>query len=200
MTLTREKEALEVLEYLWELTRISLRWDIWHSPDLQAFSLWETPADSLEVQQNSFLERKKCPPIFGGGLERVEASTKPAGMFLHTELLSELHIALHVCNPYISSPYHSTNGLGAMMLCQVSTTHVRKTKDVMVSAYIFYPKSPYRCYWLLYTYTHSNILYYFVICVYMYVIIFWQTIQSALRYQEKCIRIDSVCTIKFLKF
>lgn len=52
--------------------------------------------DSLEIQQNPFLERKKCPSIFGGGLERVEASTKPAGMLVHTELLSGLPITSHV--------------------------------------------------------------------------------------------------------
>lgn len=65
-----EKEALEILEYFWEWICISLRWDTWDSPDLPVFSLSETPVDSLEVQQNTSLERKKYLSFFARGLER----------------------------------------------------------------------------------------------------------------------------------
>lgn len=161
-----EKEALGVLEHFWKWICISLRWDTQHSPDLQALCLWEMPADSLEIQWNPFLEGKKCPPIFGG-LVRVEASTKPAGMLLHTELLSRLPITPHVMWWYIWITYCATKGLGAMILRWVLyNTHQKEKRCYGFSLY-FLPRKPMQVL-LVITYTHTltyNTLCY--LCVYI---------------------------------
>lgn len=167
-TFTWEKEAWEVLEYLWELICISLRWDTWQSSDLQVLSLGETPVDSLEIQQNTFLERKECLLIFGGQLE-AEVSTKPIGMFLHTELLSLLHITLHVVWWYIWITYHATKGLGAMILCWVFHNTCQKDKRCYGFSLYFLSRKPMQVLLCTYIYIHTQSQIYYVICACIYI-------------------------------